>query len=131
MLTLNASYSKKVPAGEKFSSQSYLASVEVELPHGMNASELKTRIHETFELVKQSVENEIAAGRPGHTEAPADTPPKATHNQIGYILKLAQQKEKGLGELNEMALRLFRAPSIYELSKRDASSLLDQLKKAA
>ena len=35
MLKLNASYSKKVPAGEEYSSQSYHASVEVELPDGL------------------------------------------------------------------------------------------------
>ena len=35
MLKLNASYSKKVPAGEEDSSQSYHASVEVEVPGGV------------------------------------------------------------------------------------------------
>ena len=36
MLKLNASYSKKVPAGEEYSSQSYHTSVEVELPDGLS-----------------------------------------------------------------------------------------------
>ena len=35
MLKLNASYSKKVPADAEYSSQSFHASVEVELPDGL------------------------------------------------------------------------------------------------
>ena len=45
MLKLNASYSKKVPAGEEYSSQSFHASVEVELPDGLTQDQLQSRIH--------------------------------------------------------------------------------------
>ena len=147
MLKLNAAYSKKVPTQEKFSSQSYLASVEVELPHGMTASELKNKIHDTFELVRESVESEIAGGRSSkpalrhpnagnrvqgeRTQGERGEPLKATNNQIGYILKLAQHQGKGLAEVNEMASAQFKAESIYELSRSDASALVDQLKMAA
>ena len=41
MLKLNASYSKKVPAGEEYSSQSYHASVEIELPDGLTQDQLQ------------------------------------------------------------------------------------------
>ena len=54
MLKLNASYSKKVPAEGEYSSQSYHASIECELPDGLNANQLQERIHDTFELVRQS-----------------------------------------------------------------------------
>jgi hypothetical protein len=139
MLKLNASYSKKVPGDEQFSSQSFLASIEVELPHGMTSRELQDKIHDTFDLVKTSVENELSArtasaapvpqSRP---EAPAATSAAtATNKQIGYILKLGKEHQKGLPELNEMAHSLFKAESIYQLTKRDASALVDQLKMAA
>ncbi len=59
MLKLNASYSKKVPAGEEYSSQSFHASVEVELPDGLTQDQLQARIHETFDLVRNSVEAEL------------------------------------------------------------------------
>jgi len=59
MLKLNASYSKKVPAEGEYSSQSYHASVEVELPDGLTPEQLQGRIHETFDLVKNSVEVEL------------------------------------------------------------------------
>jgi hypothetical protein len=141
MLKLNASYSKKVPTNEKFSSQSFLASIEVELPHGLTTKELEAKIHETFDLVKASVENEIASRttkdvpakqqRPqGRPDAPATTT-TATNKQIGFILKLGKERQKGLPELNDMAHSLFKAESIYQLTKGDASKLVDQLKLAA
>ena len=55
MLKLNASYSKKVPAEGEYSSQSYHASIEVELPDGLNQEQLQNRIHETFAMVRESV----------------------------------------------------------------------------
>jgi hypothetical protein len=142
MLKLNASYSKKVPSDAKFSSESYLACIEVELPTGMTTSELQNKIHNTFDLVKQSVENEIASRtakdvpakqqRPqGRPEAPATTTTAATNKQIGFILKLGKERQKGLPELNDMAHSLFKAESIYQLTKGDASKLVDQLKLAA
>ena len=59
MLKLNASYSKKVPADSEYSSQSYHASVEVELPDGLTPDQLNAKIHETFALVRDSVESEL------------------------------------------------------------------------
>ena len=59
MLKLNASYSKKVPADGEYTSQSYHASVEVELPDGLTQDQLQSRIHETFEMVRNSVEAEL------------------------------------------------------------------------
>jgi hypothetical protein len=139
MLKLNASYSKKVPTNEKFSSQSFLASIEVELPHGMTTKELEDKIHDTFDLVKQSVENEITARTTKDAPAkqqrsqarPEASTETATNKQIGFILKLGKERQKGLPELNEMAHSLFKAESIYQLTKGDASKLVDQLKLAA
>jgi len=59
MLKLNASYSKKVPAEGEYSSQSYHAQIEVELPDGLTTEQLQSRIHETFEMVRNSVEAEL------------------------------------------------------------------------
>lgn len=139
MLKLNASYSKKVPTTEKFSSQSFLASIEVELPHGLTTRELEEKIHDTFELVKASVENELAVRTTQQTAEKHQRPQRlpeastepATNKQIGFILKLGKEHQRGLPELNEMASTLFKAESIYQLTKRDASKLVDQLKLAA
>jgi hypothetical protein len=139
MLKLNASYSKKVPADEKFSSQSYLACVEVELPTGQTTAQLQQKIHETFELVKASVEDEIAGqtapvspGQQQRSERPSGASnSKATNKQIQFILRLGQERKKGLADLNAIADEQFKAATIYELTKRDASRMVDQLKMAA
>ena len=78
MLKLNASYSKKVPAEGEYSSQSYHASIEVELPDGLNQSQLQTRIHETFALVKESIEAELHGNVPSQQGC---STPKTAHNQ--------------------------------------------------
>ena len=41
MLKLNASYSKKVPAETEYSSQSYHASIEVEIPDGLTRNSFR------------------------------------------------------------------------------------------
>ena len=139
MIKLNASYSKKVPATEKYSSQSYLACLEVELPTGQTTAQLQQKIHETFELVKASVEDEIAgratpasSGQQKRLERPSGGPAeKATNKQIQFIMRLAKERNQGLAEVNRIASEQFGAESIYQLSKRDASRLVDELKMAA
>ena len=59
MLKLNASYSKKVPVEGEYTSQSYHAGIEVELPDGLNSEQLKGKILETFALVRNRVEAEL------------------------------------------------------------------------
>ena len=141
MLKLNASYSKKVPSDEPFSSQSYLACIEIELPTGQTTQELQNKIHDTFSLVKQAVEDEIAGATSqgaSNKQTRPDTPSRApvqdqtaTNKQIQFLLKLGKERQKGLPELNAMATTMFKAESIYQLTKRDASKLVDQLKIAA
>ena len=68
MLKLNASYSNTVPAEGEYSSQSYHASIEVELPDGLTQDQLNDKIHETFAMVRESVEAELHENRPTNTE---------------------------------------------------------------
>ena len=78
MLKLNASYSKKVPAEGEYSSQSYHASIEVELPDGLTQDQLNDKIHETFAMVRESVEAELHENRPTNTDGSA---PRNQQNQ--------------------------------------------------
>ena len=139
MLKLNASFAKKVPATEKYSSQSYLACLEVELPTGQTTQQLKQKIHDTFELVKASVEEEIAAqssqGSPENKrpQGASQRPSRASEGlasgrQISYLLQLGKDTRMGLAELNQIASEEFKAESIYQMSKRDISQLIDRLK---
>ena len=143
MLKLNASYSKKVPAGEEYSSQSYHASVEVELPDGLSPDQLQTRIHETFDLVRNSVEAELhgktptnyggrsAAGAPRNgsqrsrsgarqNEAPAS--PK----QLSYLLDLARQR----GITPQQIAARFQVLDIQHLTRQQCSDQIDEWRAA-
>ena len=153
MLKLTASYSKKVPADTEYSSQSYHASVEVELPDGLSHDELNARIHETFAMVRDSVETELHGNT---SREPADTiqtphpqsysdqhdPPAqnaakpaygkkngtasdapASPKQIKFLLDLARQN----GYTVEQLKSRFNVAALEDLSRTQCSRAIDQL----
>ena len=136
MLKLNASYSKKVPADGEFTSQSYHASIEVELPDGLNQNQLQARIHETFALVKESVEAELHGNTPNlqggngvvntvNNGQQGSTP--ASPKQINYLLTLASRRgitPQQLAAQNNVA-------NINQLSRKQCSALIEQWRNAA
>ena len=148
MLKLNASFSKKVPAETVFSSKSYHASIECELPDGLTENQLKDKIHDTFELVRASVEAEIgnvqsngsenrqqngsSSRQPnGHIRYPQgkrgsdkkqDNPPASTR-QLNYLLDLAHSMGMKPREIMERA----GVDDLSSLSKSECSRLLDEL----
>ena len=143
MLKLNASYSKKVPAGEEYSSQSFHASVEVELPDGLTQDQLQARIHETFDLVRNSVEAELHGNVPRNCEgypvaeerktAPQgnraaarlnDVP--ASSKQLSYLLDLARQR----GVTPQQIAAQHGVPDVRQLSKRQCSELINSWRAA-
>ena len=140
MLKLSASYSKKVPTAEQFSSQSYHCSVEVELSDAATPEQLQAKIHDTFALVRDAVESELH-GKPATKPEPAaqtakpepakpDTA-KASNKQVKYLLDLAKGKGLTLTALNARVLDRFKVETVYDLGRKDASKLVDELKAAA
>jgi hypothetical protein len=144
MLKLNSSYSKKVPAEQEYSSKSFHASVEVELPDGLTPEQLQDRIHCTFELVRNAVESEIngTAGKVADTiPAPVtsnNAPPKkereqskaepASNKQIRYLLDLARRQDIGSDKLSSIAGERFGVDSVYSLGKQQCSTLIDSIR---
>ena len=143
MLKLNASYSKKVPAGEEYSSQSFHASVEVELPDGLTQDQLQARIHETFDLVRNSVEAELHGNVPrNHEGYPAaeerKTAPQgnraagrqndvpASPKQLSYLLDLARQR----GITPQQIAARFQVPDIQHLTRQQCSDQIDEWRAA-
>jgi hypothetical protein len=145
MLKLNASYSKKVPADTEYSSQSYHASVEVELPDGLTPEQLNAKIRETFALVRDSVEVELHS-EPANTQAsnipPLPIPPAqpqqnkpsygkngktadapASPKQIKYLLDLARQ----FGVSPDQLKVRFNVPALESLTKTQCSRAIDEL----
>ena len=139
MLKLNASYSKKVPVdGREFSSQSYHASVEVEIPDGLAPESLQERIRDTFDLVRRSVEDELR--EPSRESDPFPAPERntpassgrsgsgrASGKQLRYLTDLAVRKGLDPARLDAEVRRLFGAPDLESLTRRQASQLIDRL----
>ena len=153
MLKLNASYSKKVPADTEYSSQSYHASVEVELPDGLTPDQLNAKIHETFALVRDSVESELhgntvqqlaqnlqtsnTQAQPGLYDAPPQSASKpayskkngttsdapASPKQVKYLLDLARQ----FGINPDQIKAKFNVPSLESMTKVQCSKAIDEL----
>ena len=136
MLKLNASYSKKVPAEGEYSSQSYHASIEVELPDGLNQSQLQSRIHETFALVKESVEAELHGNVPSQQGC---STPKTAHKQqvqgstpaspkqIKFMLDLARNK----GITPAQIAAQYGVSSVDQLTKTQCSNIINNWRGAA
>ena len=129
MLKLNASFSKKVPAEQEYSSKSFHASIEVELPDGLNQQQLQERIHSTFELVRSSVESEISGGNGGLPQAPPQQNGNgkkngpASERQVKYLVDIAAQNGTDLSGY----LRRYGAANPYDLTRDACSKLLDEI----
>ncbi len=143
MIKLNASYSKKVPAEQEYSSKSFMACVEVELPTGASARELQDKIHDTFELVKQSVESEISGQTGQRSSGPEERPQgrqqrprqrqpdgKASNKQISYLLDLAKSRGVMPRDLDaDIRERYAYAETVYDLSRADCSFMIDHVQR--
>ena len=135
MLKLNASYSKKVPAEGEYTSQSYHASIEVELPDGLTQDQLQSRIHETFAMVRESVEAELHGNtvnqqggngsQTAHNQPVQGTTP-ASPKQINYLLTLASRR----GITPQQIAVQNNVANINQLSKKQCSTLIEQWKAA-
>jgi hypothetical protein len=142
-LIANVSFSKKVPVeGQQFSSQGYSLSLQTEITETEPAA-IQTKLHQTFELVKSQVEHELANGNgngkpkqeSGHTPTQppvyhrkADTA-KASNRQIKYLTDLWTQGGGQISDLNARIRQDYGVQGMYELDKKQASDLLDQLQK--
>jgi uncharacterized protein (UPF0147 family) len=135
MLKLQASYSKKVPAGEEYSSRGFSASVEREISENVSEDELKQKINEVFDLVESSVEEKLNAKDINHLpddgkekedekEQNKDT---ASPRQVKYLSDLSRKQNIPLdGFLYNYGLK-----DINELSKEQCSYLIKQVMKIA
>ena len=136
MLKLNAAYSKKVPAEGEYTSQSYHASIEVELPDGLNQEQLNEKIHATFAMVRESVEAELGENnvRKGAELPVQENIPQnnrsaavpASPKQINYLLSLASRR----GITPQQIAAQNNVANVDQLTKRQCSMLIEQWKVA-
>lgn len=143
MLKISASYSKKVPGVEQYSSEGYYVSIEAEVPQSLlgDPQALQSHIQELFQEVRTSVEQELGGGvresgptRPhlvgrngnGNGNSQGDRQPaKASNRQISFLCSLA----KRVADLSPDDLaRSVGLNRLDELSSREASDLIERLK---
>lgn len=139
-LIANVSFSKKIPVeGEQFSSQGYSLTLQTEIAETDPAA-IQARLHETFELVKNQVEQELANGNgkpqeeaydrrrdPGATTP--NSPAKASNKQVKYVTDLWTQGGGSVADLNARIREQFGCDGLYDLDRKQASQLLDELKR--
>ena len=136
MLKLSTSYSKKIPVdGQDFSSQQFHASVELELSDSLEPDAIKSRIHDTFSMVKAAVEDELNGRASDGTYQPpknskqgrGDSNAKASNAQIKYLVDILSQRGLDISSFNCDIAERFGASGLYDLTRSQASTLLDEL----
>jgi hypothetical protein len=146
MIKLNTSYSKKLPLpGQEFSSESFHASVEIELADNLSASEIQDKIHSTAELLRQSVDAELGQTRQPQRETsqrgaftprqggrqqerPAEgSTRKASNKQVKYLTDLAGEQQISISDLNAEILERYGVAGLYDLSAAQASEMIDSM----
>ncbi len=71
MIKIHANVSKKVPVpGVQFSSQSFMAGIEIEVSDGATAEQIQGRIKEVYGLLENTIDAEIAAQGASDTPEP-------------------------------------------------------------
>ena len=142
MIKLSASVSKKVPIeGLGYSSRSYSAGLETEVPSGCPSEELQSRLKQLYGLLELAVDEQISHPRtiPERNRTTQNSRSSgngkgngnersATRAQMKAIRAIA--KEHGLtdAELDTLIRRQFSAEELQALSVRQASVLIDTLK---
>jgi hypothetical protein len=145
MIKLNTSYQKKVPVeGQQFSSESFHASVEVELSDSLTPEQIQEKIHSTAELLRQSVDAELGqakqpvqekrgvftprqTSRPQQERAPEGQQRKASNKQVKFITDLAGEQKVTLQDLNTEIFERFGVQGLYDLSAHQASEMIESM----
>ena len=106
MIKINASFSKKIPGDEPYSSDAVHLGVEVELPDPVltNQQEFSAAVRKLFAQARQEVEHQVTGPRPelngnsnGNGRHPSSNngnghrPQLASPRQIDFLLSLARR----------------------------------------
>ena len=143
MIRVSASYSRKAPGVEQFSSEGFNAGIDVELPDLLAADQeaLKAKLHEMFGELKQAVDQEVDAARKGSNGRHEDRRPRednrpangngdrlATRAQVRAVHALARRLGEGVVDL---VRKRYGVDNADALNIRQASTLIDEMKATA
>lgn len=149
MIRIIANVSKKVPVpGVEYSSQSFMAGIEVEVSDGATPEEIQQKIHSVYSTLERTIDSEIAArnGEAPTTAAlgsaseqrPANRLPttksgngngrRATQAQIKAILAIGQSIGMDRTKVIDYVAGEFGVKKLDDLAIKDASTLIERMK---
>ena len=157
-MKLAVTASKKIPGIEDYSSEGFSCTLEVEVPEeaGRDAKAVQGWLKGLYAQAKASVDEQIksvprrngngngghiASGifsRPGNGPGTDRSAPRAngggnggrtaSPKQISFLVSLGARNRLTFADLQRMAEERFRVADLYQLTKGDASVLIDELK---
>jgi hypothetical protein len=147
MIRLSANLSKKIPVpNAQFSSQQFGASLEVEVSDADQPEALRERIRKLYRLLSEAVDEQVQAaakvplpapapnGNGGNGNGKQQTPSTPTAPRRPTNATAAQQRAIGVIS-KRLSLELpalladYNVADVSQLSVREASKLIDELKK--
>ena len=139
MIKLHASYSKKIPAESQYSSKSFHASIEVEVADDIakDGDQLQEKLRTIWRDLQTAVEAQIQEsngnGAPSREQRSSESSPngqdRASSKQVNYLQLLARRANGwGLPELQKYVKTRVGDVGLYEMSKQDASMLIEEFR---
>ena len=152
-MKLAITHTKKVPGQEEYSSEGFGATIEVEIPDetARDTETLRSYLAELYAEAKQAVEEQIKTvprrngdsqpaaqasslfGRPNGNQPEqrsraGNGQGVATPKQVSSLISLGARNKLTYADLVQVAQERFKAEDLYQLSKQDASQMIDELK---
>ncbi len=139
MIKLHASYSKKIPAESQYSSKSFHAALEVEVSDDISRDgvRLQEKLRSLWLDLQDAVEAQIQEsngnGASSREQPSSESSPNgqdsASSKQVNYLMFLARRaKGWGLPELQNFVKTRVGDVGLYEMSKQDASMLIEEFR---
>ncbi len=145
MIKINAGFNKKVPGNQDYSSEGVHVTLEMELPDSYlsNQQALQQQIQELITEARDQVEQQLGdnsqqlpfepPNQPNQTNRngrfqTVPPPRPASNKQLNFLLSLAK-RARNLGPQD--ICERFQISSLQELSSRQASEMIEQLKTGA
>ena len=146
MIKLHASFTKKVPAEQEYSSKSCAASIELEVPD-QDLAVVRQRLQALWAELRGAVESELnGQNGNGHGAAASAIAPTsrvepmsanggrrggnptapASQKQINFLLALGSRPE--VGDVREVARRMV-GKTLDQLTRAEASRIIDAIQK--
>ena len=142
MLKTKVSVTKKRPGNEEYSSDSYSATIELELPETVFTNgngELRKNLSRLFKQVEDQVDCQLSTEKVDegsekkpqkkNTSKKTNGNSQATNKQIQFILgRLLRKNKMNMLQLKEHLDAVTGKEDVYQLTVKEASAVIESLK---